>query len=134
MCWNVNNHLSHCLRWNGPLFLFMEHFILLAFHQCKPDSDYKYTITVSDSKGCTRTDDIIVTVNTLPDANAGADNKICIGQSATISASASGGVGPYSYHWSNGQTSASTVVSPTISTTYTLTVTDAKGCTKRIRY
>lgn len=89
-----------------------------------------YTITVTDSKGCTRTDDMVVTVNALPDANAGADNQICIGQSATISASASGGVGPYTYHWSNGQTTASTVVSPAISTTYTLTVTDAKGCTK----
>ncbi|MBK9451742.1 MAG: HYR domain-containing protein [Bacteroidetes bacterium] len=47
----------------------------------------------------------------------------------TISASAAGGCGPYRYTWCNGGQSSSISVCPTASTTYTVTVTDAQGCT-----
>lgn len=46
----------------------------------------------------------------------------------TLQASVSGGTGPYSYSWSNGSTTASAVVSPTWTTTYSLTVKDQNGC------
>ena len=48
--------------------------------------------------------------------------------SLTLTSNVSGGTGPYSYNWSNGATTASTTVSPTTATTYTLKVKDANGC------
>jgi uncharacterized repeat protein (TIGR01451 family) len=47
----------------------------------------------------------------------------------TISVTGSGGCAPYTYQWSNGPTTQSQTVCPTVSTTYTVTVTDAQGCT-----
>ncbi len=95
-----------------------------------PSGTQTYLLTVTDSKGCTKTDDITITVNSLPDANAGADQQICRGESIILNAAASGGSGVYNYNWSNGQSLASITVHPLIGTTYTLTVTDSKGCTK----
>jgi N-acetylneuraminic acid mutarotase len=46
----------------------------------------------------------------------------------TLTANASGGNTSFSYHWSNGGTTASITVSPTSITTYTVTVTDGLGC------
>ncbi|MBK9687025.1 MAG: hypothetical protein IPO65_04445 [Saprospiraceae bacterium] len=89
-----------------------------------------YTVTVTDTKGCTRTDAVVVTVNPLPSVDAGADKEICYGFSSTLSAIGSGGTPGYTYAWSNGVNTASQTVSPTVTTTYTVTVTDSKGCTK----
>ena len=46
----------------------------------------------------------------------------------TLTAQPSGGTAPYSYLWSNGATTQSIVVSPGVATAYTVTVTDASGC------
>lgn len=66
-------------------------------------------------------------------ADAGPDVIICSGQSTTLSASATGGSSPYSFLWSNGTTAASSngmqVVSPAVTTVFTVTVTDSIGCT-----
>ena len=48
--------------------------------------------------------------------------------SLTLQATVSGGTGPYTYSWSNGSVSASTTVSPTVTTTYSVMVTDQNGC------
>jgi len=94
-----------------------------------PTTTTTYTVTVTDGKGCLDTDEMVVTVNPNPVADAGSDKSICVGSSTTIAASATGGMGPYTYRWSTGATTASTSVSPTVATTYTVTVTDNKGCT-----
>ncbi len=93
-----------------------------------PSNTTTYTVTVTDSKGCTDTDEMVVTVNPKPIADAGADQAVCVGTSANLSASASSGMAPYTYSWSNGATTANTTVSPTNTTSYTVTVTDSKGC------
>ncbi|MFC2100718.1 T9SS type A sorting domain-containing protein, partial [Bacteroidota bacterium] len=49
-------------------------------------------------------------------------------ESATITASVSSGVSPFSYNWSNGHTTQEITVMPYVSTNYSLTVTDANGC------
>jgi hypothetical protein len=49
--------------------------------------------------------------------------------SITLTAQPSGASGPYNYSWSNGATTQSITVSPSSNTTYTVTVTDASGCT-----
>ena len=67
-------------------------------------------------------------------ANVGNDKTVIYGYGSnctTLSGTAAGGVAPYSYSWLPGGSSpnsASTEVCPTVTTTYTLTVTDASGC------
>jgi hypothetical protein len=69
---------------------------------------------------------VTVNVSPRPTANAGSDVSICTGESATLTATGAGSGG--SYLWSNGATTASTTVSPTATTPYAVTVTNASGC------
>lgn len=65
-----------------------------------------------------------VTVNPSPNANAGPDNSTCSG--GCVNLTGSGGV---TYNWLPGNLPGQTVnVCPPSSTTYTLIVTDANGC------
>jgi hypothetical protein len=50
--------------------------------------------------------------------------------SITLMAQATDGAEPYSYLWSNGAVTPSIIVSPTMATTYSVTVTDASGCSQ----
>ena len=64
-------------------------------------------------------------MNGLPNVSAGADQTICSGSSATLTSST------MSSYLGTGATTQSITVSPTSTTTYTLTGTD--GCELRIR-
>ena len=88
-----------------------------------PPSTETFTVTVTDSNGCTATDEAEVIVNINTTAEAGPNEAICIGESITLTAS--GGV---SYIWDTGDNNASTTVSPVTITTYIVTVTDSNGC------
>lgn len=96
-----------------------------------------YTVTVTDSKGCSVTDNVVITVNPAPTANAGIPQTMCIGACTAIGGAptATGSTGPYAYSWSpSGSLSPSgTIANPTAcplsTTTYCVTVTDALGCT-----
>jgi hypothetical protein len=93
-------------------------------------------LTVDDGKGGTNTDEVTVTVNAAPTANAGADQAIYLNQPVQIGGSptASGGAAPYTYAWSpttglDDPALANPSASPSATTTYTVTVTDANDCT-----
>lgn len=89
-----------------------------------PTSTTTYSLTVTDQYGCESTpDDATIVVNPLPNATAGADQTICIGSTATLTAS-----GGTDYVWSTTETTASIGVTPTTDSTYSVTVTDANGC------
>jgi len=80
---------------------------------------------------CGNTQDIIVNIadNTPLVLQTSNDTALC-GGSATLWAAASGGIIPYTYAWSNGLGSGTSVtVSPTSATTYTVSVNDACGNT-----
>ncbi|MBI5541954.1 MAG: gliding motility-associated C-terminal domain-containing protein [Bacteroidia bacterium] len=84
-----------------------------------------YTVTVTDANSCTATDQVDVTVNISPSANAGTDQNICIGQTVTLTAT--GGI---TYTWDNGILQGVLFTPSAIgTTTYTVTVTGANGCT-----
>jgi predicted transcriptional regulator len=89
-----------------------------------PSTTTTYSVTVSDSNGCSAEDSVTVNVNPIPNADAGADDTICNGDNAVLTAS--GGI---SYVWDNGAVTDVITVSPTATTTYTVTVTDVNGCT-----
>ncbi|MCI5057654.1 MAG: PKD domain-containing protein [Flavobacteriales bacterium] len=63
-------------------------------------------------------------------ADAGASQTITLGTSTTIGGNptASGGVAPYTYSWSNGSNVANPTVTPNASMSYFVTVTDNQGC------
>jgi len=84
-----------------------------------------YTVTATNSFGCTASTTATITVNPVPNANVTPSNAtICNGQS--VSFTASGGV---NYAWSTGAGTPTINVSPNVTTTYTVTVTNNFGCT-----
>ncbi len=85
-----------------------------------------YNVTVTDMvTGCSKTASKFINVNNLPSADISGDLSICLGQSTVLTATGGG-----TYAWSNGQNTASTTVSPSQTTAYTVTVTNAStGCT-----
>ena len=86
-----------------------------------PNETTTYSVTVTENN-CESTDDITVTVNPIPVANAGSDTMIMFGDSITLTASGGG-----TYLWSTGQMTQSITVTPVVTTTYTVLVT-LNGC------
>jgi gliding motility-associated-like protein len=90
------------------------------------DPSQTYGITVTDqTTGCSSSS-FDVTINAVPSAaavNAGPDLMIEAGDTVILTAT---GVG--TIIWENGDVS-STIVSPALTTTYTVTLTDANSCT-----
>lgn len=91
-----------------------------------PLSTITYTVTGTSAAGCTGTAMVTVTVNSLPSVTASASpTAICAGSSTTLTAS-----GAATYNWMPGSLTGSSVAdAPASSTTYTVTGTDANGCT-----
>tara|TARA_B100000508_G_scaffold141097_1_gene146935 strand:- start:16417 stop:20313 length:3897 start_codon:yes stop_codon:yes gene_type:complete len=84
-----------------------------------------YTVTAENTNtGCTNTDQVDVTVNPNPTVNAGLDTTICEGESLTLSGSGTA----TTYTWDNGVTDGTPFTPGTGTTTYTVTGTDANGC------
>ena len=86
-----------------------------------PSSTTTYTVTVSDGNGCQDSDQVTVTVNSLPNVDGGADQTVCNGDNVTCDQRAS------SYTWDKGVTDNVTFTA-TSTTTYTVIGTDANGC------
>lgn len=106
-----------------------------------PDTTTTYRLQATDLNGCANlltnpAAQMTVMVEELIEAEAGIDQVICAGDSIQLSGSASGGTfgTTYSYQWVGDTTisnpfQASTSVFPSMSTTYTLSVTGgATGC------
>ncbi|HMT70590.1 MAG TPA: hypothetical protein PKD16_10540, partial [Saprospiraceae bacterium] len=73
---------------------------------------------------------VTATIRALPSVSAGSDASICSGQQIVITANATSGTSPYVYNWSGGLGAGSSkIVSPSMTTSYTVTVTDANSCT-----
>ncbi len=102
-----------------------------------PTTTTAYVLTVNDSKGCPARDTVVVTVNPLPVINAGSDKSICPGFQTQIGNTATGGTGVLSYSWSpasgivGSNTTPQITVSPTLTTSYVVTVIDAKSCARK---
>ncbi|MCB0482796.1 MAG: hypothetical protein KDC83_15310, partial [Flavobacteriales bacterium] len=91
-----------------------------------PNSTTKYNLVGTDVNGCKNKDSVIVSIRVSPIPNAGPVNSICLGDSVKIGASGAGAGG--SYLWNTTASSDSITVTPTLSSTYIVTVTDVNGC------
>jgi hypothetical protein len=87
-----------------------------------------FWVIVIDSSNCTSTDTIMVTIFPAPSANAGNDTTIVPPGCASLFGSVTGGTPPYSFLWSNGDTTQATPACPSVTTTYHFTVIDFNGC------
>lgn len=89
-----------------------------------------YSVIIQDDVNCRDTLTIQITEPTELKVNTSPAQSFCQGNSTHISASANGGVEPYSISWSNNNTSWSQQVQPSSTTVYNATVTDKNGCSK----
>jgi len=83
-------------------------------------------VTVTDQNGLTATGSTTVTQPDQLDITFDAEGLSCTSSTGTLTANVTGGVQPYTYNWSSGQTTSSISVSSP--GTYILTVTDANQC------
>ena len=98
-----------------------------------PSSTTRYKLVVTDVNGCMNADSLLVTVNPAPVISLGPARKVCSGFGIPIGAPATGGTPPFLYQWSPATGLSSTTVAipfatPLVTTKYTATVTDARGC------
>ena len=90
-----------------------------------------YNVTVTDDNGCTTTANVTVNEPVVLSASAIAGNVSCNGDSnGYIDLSVTGGTYPYTYAWSNKNTTEDMI--DLSAGTYHVTVTDAHGCTANV--
>ena len=89
-----------------------------------------YSVTVTDDNMCTAMATASIVEPTLFLYSISPNQGICRGTETTISVTATGGTEPYTYEWDDGTTGiANRIISPDSTSAYTVTVTDANGCT-----
>lgn len=84
-----------------------------------PPSTTTYTVTGTTAT-CSASEDIVVTVNTIPNTYAGTDTLVCLGNSLILNVN-----GADTYEWSTNETNSGIIVTPSVTTTYTVTGTTA---------
>jgi len=92
-----------------------------------------YTVTVTDANACTKTSSVTITQPTAIVLSAILTQPTnCFVANGSIDLSVSGGVPGYTYSWTGGVTTQDLL--NVVEATYTVTVTDANGCTKTSSY
>ena len=86
-----------------------------------------YSVTVTDAAGCTVERSTTVDDSSTPTVSIDKEDSSCGDVNGSLMTMVSGGVGPYTYAWSNGATTVD--LNDVAAGTYSLTVTDAAGCT-----
>jgi gliding motility-associated-like protein len=91
----------------------------------------KYTVYVSDANGCWLTDSLKISEPTLLEVEANEKAKTCFGFSnGSASATAKGGMPPYSYLWNTVPQQTGTNAQNLLGGLYIVTVIDSNGCTQ----
>lgn len=94
--------------------------------QVTPASTTTYTVDVTDNCGNSTSEDILYTITSPPlELSMSPIVEICPGDSAFIYVNATGGYGQYYYDWlHSGETTQGIWVSPSTSSSYTVSVSD----------
>ncbi|MBK9193928.1 MAG: gliding motility-associated C-terminal domain-containing protein [Flavobacteriales bacterium] len=87
-----------------------------------------FSVTITDANGCQQTDSATVAGSPAVNADATMIDVLCNGgDDGSIDLGVLAGTGPYSFDWSNGDDSED--ISDLDADDYTVTITDAMGCT-----
>lgn len=113
--------------WNNPFTLSDDS---IADPFAFPPDTTEYIVNITDTNNCSSSDTVMVIVNPLPDAEAGANDEICIGDSVQLNAS--GGV---IYVWNFSTTLSDDSIAnpfafPSDTMVYFVNVADINGCSK----
>lgn len=87
-----------------------------------------YMVTVTNLAGCVSTITTTIVEPTILAVTANTTAVNCGSNDGTANASGAGGTGPYTYLWSPGGSTADTIKNLSVGM-YSVTVSDAKGCT-----
>lgn len=92
-----------------------------------------YAVVISDSINCVNTATVIISQPNILSATT-FSTSVCSGNNLSLSAGATGGTQQYNFQWSpsagiSSSTGSSVIFNSTNNTIYTITVTDANGCT-----
>ena len=95
-----------------------------------------YTVTITDTNGCSRNETYTITQPVLLSSNPVSTNVTCFGANdGSAGIIVNGGTLPYSYNWSTGNPGDTTAtISPLAPGSYSVTVVDANGCTTTQNY
>lgn len=95
--------------------------------QVLPPTNTLYYVSVTNQHNCTRIDSINVIVDQFTLSPGAVTNVRCYGMcNGSLTVYANNGMYPYTFDWSNGDTSS--VINNLCPNNYTVTVTDAIGC------
>jgi hypothetical protein len=95
-----------------------------ATETVSPTTTTTYTVTGTDANGCVNTATVTVDVNALPSVSVSAnDSSVCAAMPFTMTAT-----GAVTYSWSSGGTASTESIFASSSGSYTVTGTDANGC------
>lgn len=87
-----------------------------------------YNVIISDTVGCSVTAEVTITQPTVLTSNPVPTNVRCKGGEGSIDAGVAGGTSPYTYLWTPGNTTSG-IATGLSAGCYTVSVTDARGCT-----
>jgi len=95
-----------------------------------PGATVTYTAVGIDLSGCTGRDSVTVTVHSITSVNitVNPNDTVCMGQQVVLNALSGGRTAIVSYLWSNGDTTQSITLAPTVDSTYIVHVANTWGC------
>jgi hypothetical protein len=96
-----------------------------------PSSSTTYTLTGVDAFGCVASSSTasLVVGGLICNNIQASKSSICFGDSTTLSILPTLGTAPYTYQWNNGSIASSIIVAPSVTSNYSVIVTDACGAT-----
>ncbi len=92
-----------------------------------PTTTANYSVTITDASSCNYIKTAAIIVNASPTVQISLNDTVCTGGVGTLK-----GFGGTSYLWNTGDVTQTLNVKPSVTTTYTVTVTDNNGCTADI--
>ena len=87
-----------------------------------------YSVAVKNAAGCVGKQDVTINQPSKLEVLDILDEFICLNKYVTKTAVPNGGTPPYTFLWNNAKTTQSISESPSVSSPYSITVKDAKGC------
>ncbi|MBK9284071.1 MAG: hypothetical protein IPM51_07085 [Sphingobacteriaceae bacterium] len=121
---NVCSGASSTLNAGGALSYSWSNGGLSSTTVVNPIATTIYSVIGTNSFSCTSTSTIVVGVFNNPTLSVvSSTNLLCLGQSATITAS-----GALSYTWNTGANASTVIVTPSLTTNYTITGADINNC------